>query len=112
MQTCSQRRVSVTTRTGIKPTLLLDNQAKIHIVRPNLVTNIRCGDCDIPVFGIGKTPIVVNKLGTLGVLGEVYVSDEIPTSILSYANIEDNFPISYNQEARSFVVVTPAGDLT
>jgi hypothetical protein len=89
--------------------LLLDNQANISIVRPELACNIKEGDHVVPVFGIAAEAVFVSTMGSLAGITEVYVSGDVKASIISFAEMEDKFPISYRHG--TFTVTTPIGEL-
>ena len=80
----------------IKPdTILLDNQADISVVLTDLLEDIK--ECDpVKTNGIGSMQILVNKTGYLRDLDiRVYTNRDVMCSIMSFAEIEDRYKVSY-----------------
>jgi hypothetical protein len=90
--------------------ILLDNQADISIIHPKLLENVRPAERNIKVKGVGGVQMVVSKKGELRIFFEVYASEETKANILSFADVEDMYEITYIR-GEAFVVHMPGGDL-
>jgi hypothetical protein len=89
---------------GFLPTeVLLDNQANISIVHPMLLTNVRTVPKKIRVKGIRGPQLIVDKVGDLQGFFKIYASEYTKTNILSFANVEDLYPITYKR-GQAFIV--------
>jgi hypothetical protein len=90
--------------------LLLDNQADISIVNPVLLENVRPAEREIKIKGVGGIQLQVNQVGDLPGFFTVYASKETRANVLSFADVEGLYVISYVQK-EAFVVHMPSGDL-
>jgi hypothetical protein len=97
--------------------VLLDNQADVSIVHPVLLENVQPAERAIKVKGVGGIQMMANQVGVLPGFFQVYVSvetiyvsAETKVNVLSFADIEDLYEISYVQK-EAFVVHMPSGDL-
>jgi hypothetical protein len=89
---------------GLKPTkVLLDNQANISIVHPMLLKNVRPAPKKIVIKGVGGPQLIVDQVGDLEGFFKVYVSEYTKANILSFADIEDMYKVTYKRGA-TFVV--------
>jgi hypothetical protein len=89
--------------------ILLDNQTDISILRPESVENIKESQDQVKVKGVGRLQLVVDKKGYLPDFFEVYTSEETKANVLSFAEVEDKYRITYIHEA--FVVHLENRDL-
>jgi hypothetical protein len=83
--------------------ILLDNQADISIVHPQLLENVRPAERYIKVKGVGGVQMVVSKIGKLKDFFEVYASKDTKANVLSFADLEDMYQITYVQ-GEAFIV--------
>jgi hypothetical protein len=83
--------------------ILLDNQADISIVHPQLLENVRPAERNIRVKGVGGVQVVVSKKGKLKDFFEVYASEDTKANVLSFADVEDMYQITYVQ-GEAFIV--------
>jgi histidyl-tRNA synthetase len=89
---------------------LLNNQADISIVHPALLENVRPAEKEIKIKGVGGIQMKVNQVGDLPGFFQVYASEETRAKVLSFADVEDLYEISYVQK-EAFLVHMPTGDL-
>jgi hypothetical protein len=90
---------------GLLPTeVLLDNQANISIVNPKILKNTREAKHKIKVMGVGDNQLIVNYMGDLGIVFEVYASEHMKAYVLSFADLEDICEITYSK-GDAFVVL-------
>ena len=78
---------------------------------PELLDNIREGD-PLEITGVGPSAIQCDQVGDFGIFGTVYLSPTARANILCFDDIADMFEVLWDQEAREFTVLTPAGDFT
>jgi hypothetical protein len=90
--------------------VLLDNQADVSIVHPVLLENVRSAEKAIKVKGVGGIQMMVDQVGDLPVFFQVYASAQTKVNVLSFADVEDLYEISYVQK-EAFIVHMPTGDL-
>ena len=64
----------------------------------------------IKINGVGRLQFVVENTGYLDPLFPVYASEETKADILSFVQVEDEYPITYIPQ-ESFTVHLPRGDL-
>jgi len=89
---------------GLLPTeVLLDNQVNISILHPMLLSNVKKAKQKIRVKGVGGTQLIVYMLGHLDGFFEVYASEHTKANVLSFADVEDLYEITYTC-GDSFVV--------
>jgi hypothetical protein len=86
-----------------KTEVLLNNQADISIVHPMLLENERPAEREIKVKGVGGVQMKVNKVGDLPNFFKVYASAESKANVLSFADVEDLYDITYVRQ-QAFVV--------
>ena len=92
--------------------VLLDNVANVSVFcNPELLDNIREGD-PLEITGVGPSAIQCDQVGDFGIFGTVYLSPTARANILCFDDIADMFEVLWDQEAREFTVLTPAGDFT
>ncbi len=75
--------------------VLLDNQADISIINPALLQHVRASEKTINVNGVGGPQLKVNQVGHLPDFFEVYSSQDTKANVLSFAEVEDLYPITY-----------------
>jgi len=96
--------IAVHVTQGLKLTeVLLDNQANISIVHPMLLKNVRPAPKKIVIKGVGGPQLIVDKVGDLEGFFEVNASEHMKANILSFADVEDMYKITYKRGA-TFVV--------
>jgi hypothetical protein len=96
---------------GLLPTkVLLDNQANISIMHPMLLTNVRAAPKKIRVKGVGGPQLIVDKVGDLQGFFEVYACEYTKANILSFADVEDLYSITYDR-GQAFNVHMGDGDV-
>jgi hypothetical protein len=88
--------------------VLLDNQADRSIVHPKLLNNLR--PADAVVTGITGDSIPVTEAGDLYGFFECLASDKTGVSVLSFAEVEAKYEITYKRK-RCFIVHLPGRDL-
>jgi hypothetical protein len=89
---------------GLKPTnVLLDNQANISIVQLMLLKNVRPAVKKIVIKGVRGPQLIVDQVGDLEGFFEVYASEHTKANILSFAEVEDMYKVTYKGGA-AFVV--------
>jgi len=94
-----------------KPTeILIDNQANVSIVHPDLARNIEPAEKLVKINGVGGHQFTVKSIGFLDPLFPVYVSDQTKAHIFSFAQVEDKYPITYTLQ-ESFTIHLPRGDI-
>jgi hypothetical protein len=89
---------------------LLDNQADISVIHPMLLKDVRPADKKIRVKGVGDIQLIVDKVGLLDGFFQVYVSENTKANVLSFAEVEDRYDISYVR-GESFTVHMPSQDI-
>jgi hypothetical protein len=90
--------------------VLLDNQADISVIHPMLLKDVRPADKKIRVKGVGGIQLIVDKVGLLDGFFQVYVSENTKANVLSFAEVEDRYDISYVR-GESFTVHMPSQDV-
>ncbi len=89
-------QVNATGLSGFSPTeVLLDNQADISIVRPELLRGLRDTEHTVRVNGVGGVQMELSKAGYLQDFFEVYASEDTLVNILSFSEVEEMYPITY-----------------
>ena len=94
-----------------KHDVLLDNQATTSIFREaSLLTNIREGDYDLAIRGIGGFEVKTNLIGDFGSFGPVNYCPDAITNVLSFAEVKDSHKVLWDSDDDAFTVETDAGD--
>lgn len=89
-------QVNAISALGFKLTkVLLDNQANISIMRPELSMAFEKTENGIRVNDVGGVQLYTDKTGYLEDFFRVYRSTESKKNILSFADVEDMYTISY-----------------
>jgi hypothetical protein len=96
---------------GFKPTeVLLDNQANISIMRPDLLLAFEKTENGVRVNGVGGVQLYTDETGYLEDFFRVYSSGETKAIVLSFADVEDMYMITYQPQG-SFTVHLPHRDI-
>ena len=90
--------------------VLLDNAADISIIHPSLLRNIMPTEKEIKINGVGGHQFTAGETGYLDPFFPVYASAHTNADILSFAQVEDAYPITYEAQD-SFVVHLPHIDV-
>jgi hypothetical protein len=90
--------------------VLLDNQADISIVHPRLLREVMQADRPVTVKGIGGRQLVVEKTGYLDEFFRVYASENAKPNVLSLAEVEDMYRVTY-KPGQAFVVHLPGREV-
>jgi hypothetical protein len=79
---------------GFKPTeVLLDNQANISIMRLELLSAFEKTENGVRVHGVGGAQLYTDETGYLEDIFRAYSSTETKANVLSFADVEDLYPI-------------------
>jgi hypothetical protein len=88
----------------LEPTeVLLNNQADISIMHPMLLQDVQKSQQRIRVKGVGGPQLIVDEEGVLDGFFPLYASDKTKANILSFADVEDLYDITYIRK-RAFIV--------
>jgi hypothetical protein len=90
--------------------VLLDNQADISVMHPMMLSDVRPVERKIRVSGIGGVQLIANKVGMLDGFFQVYASEETKANVLSLADVEDKYKITYVR-GQTFTVHMPEEDV-
>ncbi len=90
--------------------MLLDNQADVSIIHPRLLREVMQADQSVTVKGIGGKQLVVTKTGYLDEFFRVYASEEAKPNVLSLAEVEDLYTVTY-VPGQAFIVHLPGKDV-
>mmetsp|Transcript_8146 Transcript_8146/g.11879 ORF Transcript_8146/g.11879 Transcript_8146/m.11879 type:complete len:557 (+) Transcript_8146:2397-4067(+) len=90
--------------------VLLDNQANISIFHPDMLRDLKDAGEEIKVNGVGGHQFTVTKTGYLDPLFRVYASDHTHANILSLAEVEERFLVTYAPQ-ENFIVHLPMTDI-
>jgi hypothetical protein len=86
--------------------VLLDNQADISVMHPMMLSDVRPAKRKIRVSGVGRVQLIVNKVFFF----QVYASKETKANVLSFADVEDKYEITYVR-GQTFTVHMPEKDV-
>jgi hypothetical protein len=75
--------------------VLLDDQADISIIHPRILEHIKDSEDRVKVNGVSGPQLVINKKGYLPDFFEVYTTTETKANMLSFAEVEDKYKITY-----------------
>jgi hypothetical protein len=96
---------------GFKSTeVLLDNQADISIIRPELLRQVQPTSEVVRVNGVGGVQLELRETGYLDNFFQVYTSTETRVNVLSFSDVEELYPITYGPFV-GFTVHTSVGDM-
>jgi hypothetical protein len=96
---------------GFKSTeVLLDNQANISIIRPELLRQVQATSEVVWVNGVGGVQLQLRETGYLDNFFQVYTSTETRVNVLSFSDVEELYPITYGPFV-GFTVHTSVGDM-
>jgi hypothetical protein len=90
--------------------VLLDNQANISIMNLRLLKNVRDAKHRVRVKGIGGVQLIVDQVGDLEGFFEVYASSHTKANVLSFADVEHKYVVTY-KEKESFTVQLECGKM-
>jgi hypothetical protein len=90
--------------------VLLDNQANISVLKPGMLRHIEPAKEEVNICGVGGLQLRVKETGYLNEFFRVYASEDTRANVLSFANVEDLYDITYVR-GESFVVHLPSRDL-
>jgi hypothetical protein len=93
-----------------KTEVLLDNQANISIINPCLLKNVQQAKHRVRVKGVGGSQLIVDQVGDLEGFFEVYASEHTKANVLSFADVEDKYVVTY-KEKEAFTVELTCGKL-
>jgi hypothetical protein len=96
---------------GISLTQVLhDNQADISVMNPMMLGDVRPTERKIRVNGTGGVQLIVDKVGMLDGFFQVYASEETKVNVLSFADEENKYEITYVR-GQTFTVHMPDEDV-
>jgi hypothetical protein len=104
-------QVNAVSYSGFKPTVvLLDNQANISVMKPGMLHHIEPAKEEVNICGVGDLQLRVKETGYLNEFFRVYASEDTKANVLSLADVEDLYDVTYVR-GESFVVHLPSRDL-
>ena len=93
-----------------KTEVLIDNQANVSIVQLDLLRDIKPAEEQVKINGIGGHQFMVDHTGFLDPLFRVYTSEDTQANILSLAEVEDKFLVTYVPQ-ENFLIHLPRVDI-
>ena len=90
--------------------VLLDHQANISIVRPELLRQVQPLNEVVRVNGVGGMQLELQETGYLDNFFQVYTSTETRANVLSFSDVEELYPITHEPFV-GFTVHTPEGEI-
>jgi hypothetical protein len=75
--------------------VLLDNQGDVSVIHPTLLRELEPAEEDVRINGVGGHQFTVEETGYLDDFFHVYASTVTYANVLSFAEVEDRFPITY-----------------
>jgi hypothetical protein len=90
--------------------VLLENQADISVIHPMLLRDVKPAEKRIRIKGVGGVQLIVDQVGMLDGFFQVYASEKTKANVLSFAEVEDRYDISYVR-GESFTVHMPSQDV-
>ena len=90
--------------------VLLDNQANISVVRPELLRDVQDAEQVVKINGVGGHQFTVTQTGYLDPLFRVYASEDTHANILSLSEVEDRYAVTYVPQ-KCFIVHLPGHDM-
>jgi hypothetical protein len=87
--------------------ILLDNQADVSVIRPDLLRDILLADVPITVSAIGGKQLTVHKMGYLQDFFRVYASINAEPNVLCLLDVEDMYKVTCIP-GQAFVVHLPS----
>lgn len=90
--------------------VLLDNQANVSIVRPELLRDVQDAEHAVKINGVGGHQFTVTQTGYLDPLFRVYASEDTHANILSLSVVEDKYLVTYSPQ-ENFIVHLPEIDI-
>jgi hypothetical protein len=78
-----------------KQTVLLDNQAEVGIIYPAMLEDVMVCDYKLRVIRVGGLQFIVLQQGYIPDFFPVYASEQTKAKALSFAEVEDKYPIMF-----------------
>jgi len=75
-----------------------------------MLSDVRPAERKIRVSGVGGVQLIVDKVGMLDGFFQVYASEETKANVLSFADVEDKYEITYVR-GQMFTVHMPGEDV-
>jgi hypothetical protein len=75
--------------------VLLDNQADVRVIHQTLLREVEPAEEDVRINGVGGHQFTVEDTGYLDDFFRIYANTETHANVLSFAEVEDHFPITY-----------------
>jgi hypothetical protein len=75
-----------------------------------LLRDVKPAEKRIRIKGVGGVQLIVDQVGMLDVFFQVYASEKTKANVLSFAEVEDRYDISYVR-GESFTVHMPSQDV-
>jgi hypothetical protein len=83
----------------------------LSILHPSVLCNIQPAASEVNINGVGGLQFTVRDTGYLDEFFRVYTSEDTFANVLSFAEVEDAYPIR-NISQESFMVHLPHRDIT
>jgi hypothetical protein len=90
--------------------VLLDNQADISIMLPELLRMLEPVKSPVKISGVGGVQLVAKESGYVQDFFRVYASNDTRANVLCFSDVEDMYEITYVQ-GQSFTVHLPERDI-
>jgi len=90
--------------------VLLDNQADVSIIWPELLRQVQPSSEVVWVNGVGGVQLELQEMGYLDNFFQVYMSTQTRVNVLSFLDVEELYPITYEPFV-GFTIHTPKGDI-
>ncbi len=107
-----EKQVKAIGYSGFRDTeVLLDNQADISIMQPELLRALKPAEKKIRVNGVRGLQLTVDRKGYLDDFFDVYASEHMKANVLSFSEVEDAYDITCVPH-EAFIVNLPERDIT
>jgi hypothetical protein len=90
--------------------VLLDNQANISMIKPGMLRHIEPAKEEVSICGVRGLQLRMKETSYLNEFFRVYASEDMKANVLSFADVEDLYDVTYVR-GESFVVHLPSRDL-
>ena len=90
--------------------VLLDNQANVSVVRPELLHDVQEAEHAVKINGVGGHQLTVTQTGYLDPLFCIYASEDTHAHISTLSEVEDKFLVTYLPQ-ENFIVHLPETDV-
>ena len=90
--------------------LLLDNQEDLSSIHLSHLKEVQRVEKEVKINGVGGHQFTVHDMGSLDNCFRVYASQDMQVNVLSLAEVEDKYPVTYVQQ-ESFTVHLPDRDI-